>query len=119
MLIQEQIDGPETLLKLDVAIDEDLKALQAQLRPQQLPRAPRGEGPTLSAAEGLTLLVWGARKSLTDKAKLYFYLQTYHRQKFPTLGGYGKFVEATKRYSVELRVLVALGLPRNRQAQGA
>ncbi len=45
-------------------------------------------------------------------------MQTYHRQEFPTLGAYSKFVEATNRYSIELRALLALILPRNRQAQG-
>jgi hypothetical protein len=47
---------------------------------------------------------------LTDKAKVYFYVQTYHRQEFPTLGAYSKFVEATNRYSEELRALLALRL---------
>jgi hypothetical protein len=42
---------------------------------------------------------------------------TYHRREFPTLGSYGKFVEATNRYSVELRGLLALMLHTNRQAQ--
>jgi len=32
MLIQEQRSGSETLLKLSLAIDEELKALQPQLR---------------------------------------------------------------------------------------
>ena len=45
-------------------------------------------------------------------------MQTSHRQDFPALGAYSKFVEATNRYSVELRALLALGLQRNRQAQG-
>jgi Transposase DDE domain len=119
MLIQEKISGPETLLKLYVVIDDDLKALQPQMQAKQLPRDPRGGTPMLSAAEGLTILVWGAWRGLTDKAKVYFYLQTYHRQEFPTLGAYSKFVEATNRSSVELRALLALWLHRNRQAQGA
>jgi hypothetical protein len=78
----------------------------------------RGGAPTLSAAEVLTLLVWGAWRGLKDKATLYFYIQTHHRQEFPTLGAYSKFVEATTRYSLELRALLALILHRNRQAQG-
>jgi hypothetical protein len=119
MLIQEKISGPDTLLKLYVAIDEDLKVLQPQLCARQLPRHPRGGTPMLSAAEVLTILVWGAWRGLKDKATLYFHLQTYHRQEFPTLGAYSKFVEATNRYSVELRALLALILHRNRQAQGA
>ena len=45
MLIQEKISGPETLLKLYVAIDEDLKVLQPQLRGNHLPRDPRGGRP--------------------------------------------------------------------------
>jgi hypothetical protein len=119
MLIQEQISAPDMLLKLYIAIDEDLKVLQPQLQARQLPRDPRGGTPTLSASEVLTLLVWGAWRGLTDKAKVYFHVQTYHRAEFPTLGAYSKFVEATNRYSVELRALLALTLHRNRQAQGA
>ena len=119
MLIQEQISAPDMLLKLYIAIDEDLKVLQPQLQARQLPRDPRGGTPTLSASEVLTLLVWGAWRGLTDKAKVYFHVQTYHRAEFPTLGAYSKFVEATNRYSVALRALLALTLHRNRQAQGA
>ena len=85
-----------------------------------MPRDPRGGTPTLSPAEVLTILVWGAwRGGSTDRAKVYFHVQTYHRQEFPALGAYSKFVEATNRYSVELRTLLALMLHRNRQAQGA
>src|SRR5262245_43963343 len=119
MLMQEKISGTDTLLKLYVAIDEDLKALQPQLQAKHLPCDPRGGSPTLSAAEVLTILVWGAWRGLTDKAKVYFHVRTYHRQEFPTLGAYSKFVEATNRYSVELRALLALMLHRNRHAQGA
>ena len=119
MLIQEKISAPDMLLKLYIAIDEDLKVLQPQLQARQLPRDPRGGTPTLSASEVLTLLVWGAWRGLTDKAKVSFHVQTYHRAEFPTLGAYSKFVEATNRYSVELRALLALTLHRNRQAQGA
>ena len=119
MLIQEKISAPDMLLKLYIAIDEDLKVLQPQLQARQLPRDPRGGTPTLSASEVLTLLVWGAWRGLTDKAKVYFHVQPYHRAEFPTLGAYSKFVEATNRYSVELRALLALTLHRNRQAQGA
>jgi IS5 family transposase len=118
MLIQEKISGPDTLLKLYVAIDDDLKALQPQVQTKYLPRDPRGGTPTLSAAEILTILVWGAWRGLTDKAKVYFHVQTYHAQEFPALGAYSKFIEATNRYSVELRALLALLLHRNRQAQG-
>jgi len=119
MLIQEKISAPDTLLKLYVAIDEDLKALYPQLQSRQLPRDPRGGMPMLSAAEVLTILVWGAWRGRGDKAKVYFHVQTYHRPEFPTLGAYSKFVEATNRYSVELRALLALTLHRNRQTQGA
>lgn len=118
MLIQEKINAPDTLLKLYVTIEEDLKALQPQLQAKLLPRDLRGGTPILSAAEVLTILVWGAWRGLTDKAKLYFHLQTYHRQEFPALGAYSKFVEATNRYSLELRALLALFLHRNRQEQG-
>jgi len=72
----------------------------------------------LSAAEVLTILVWGAWRGLKDKAKVYFHVRTYHRQEFPTLGAYSKFVDATNRYSIELRALLALVRHRNRQAQG-
>jgi hypothetical protein len=118
MLIQEKIGGSETLLKLYVAIDDDLKALQSQLRTKHLPRNPRGGTPVLNAAEVLTILVWGAWRGLGDKAKVYFQVQTYHHQEFPALGAYSKCVEATNRYRVELRALLALRLHRNRQAQG-
>ena len=50
---------------------------------------------------------------------MYFYVQMSHRQDFPALGAYGKFVEASNRYSVELRTLLALGPHRNHQAQHA
>jgi hypothetical protein len=118
MLMQEKINAPDTLLKLYIAIDDDLKALHPQLQAKQLPRDPRGGTPTLSAAEVLTILVWGAWRGLKDKATLYFHLQTHHRQEFPTLGAYSKFVAATARHSVELRAVLALLLHRNRQAQG-
>jgi hypothetical protein len=60
MLRQEKISGVEPLLKLDIAIDEDRKALQPRLQAKHLPRDPRGGTPTLSAAEVLTIWVWGA-----------------------------------------------------------
>jgi hypothetical protein len=63
--------------------------------------------------------MWGAWRGLKDKAKVYFYVQMYHRQGFPTLGASSKFVEASNRYSVELRALLALGPHRNHQAQHA
>jgi hypothetical protein len=74
MLIQEKRSGADTLLKLYVAIDEDLKGLQPQLRAKHLPRDPRGGTPLLSAAEVLTILVWGAWRGLKDKAKVYFHI---------------------------------------------
>ena len=70
----------------------------------------------LSAAEVLPILVWGAWRGLKDKATVYFHVQTYHRREFPALGAYSKFVDATNRYSIELRTLLALMLHRNRQA---
>ena len=60
MLMQEKINTPDTLLKLDIAIDKDLKVLQPQFQAKHLPRDPRGGTSVLSAAEVLTLLVWGA-----------------------------------------------------------
>ena len=118
MLMQEKISGADILLKLYVALDEDLKALQPHLQAKHLPRVPRGGAPSLSAAEVLTILVWGARRGLTDKAKLYFHVQRDHRVECPTLGTYRKFVEATNRYSVELCAVLPLMLHRHRQAQG-
>jgi hypothetical protein len=59
MLMQEKRSGSDTLLKPYLAIDEDLKVLQPQLHAKQLPRDRRGGTPTLSAAEVLTLWVWG------------------------------------------------------------
>jgi hypothetical protein len=117
MLIQERISGPDTLLKLYAAIDDGLKTVQRRVDTKQLPRDPCGGRPELSAAEVLTMLVWGAWRGLGDKAKLYYYLRGYHLQDFPALGSYSKFVEATNRYSVELRGLLALILHHNRQAQ--
>jgi hypothetical protein len=60
MLMQEEISGADTLLKLSVAIDDELKALQPQVQAKPLPREPRGGSPILSAAEVLTVSVWGA-----------------------------------------------------------
>jgi len=119
MLIQEKRSGADTLLKLYVTIDEDLKALRPHLQAKHLPRDPRGGAPHLRAAEILTILVWGAWRGLGDKAKVYFHMRTYPHPEFPELGAYRKFVEATNRYSVELRAVLALMLHRNRQAQGA
>jgi hypothetical protein len=51
MLIQEKISGPDTLLKLYMAIDDDLKALHPHLQVQQLPSDPCGGGPLLSAPD--------------------------------------------------------------------
>jgi hypothetical protein len=45
MLIQEKRSAPDTLLKLYVAIDEELKVLQPQLQTKQFPRSPRGGTP--------------------------------------------------------------------------
>jgi hypothetical protein len=119
MLIQEKISGADTLLKLYGAIDEDLKALRPHLQATHLPRDPRGGTPHFSAAEILTIVVWGAWRGLGDKAKGYVHLRTYPHPEFPELGAYSKFVEATNRYSVELRAVLALRLHRHRHAQGA
>ena len=86
MLVQEKISAPETLLKLYIAIDDDLKALRPQLQAKHLPRDLRGGTPVLSAAEVLTILVWGAWRGLKDKAKLYFHVQTYHGESSRTWG---------------------------------
>ena len=55
MLFQEKRGGSDTLLKLYIAIDDDLKALQPPLQARQFPRDPRGGTPTLSVAEVLTI----------------------------------------------------------------
>jgi hypothetical protein len=86
MLMQEKRSGTDMLLKLYVAIDEDLKALQPQLQAKHLPRDPRGGTPVLSTAEVLTILVWGAWRGLSDKAEVYCHVQPYPRQEFPPLG---------------------------------
>ena len=116
MLIQERVSGPDSLLKLYVLIDDLLLQVERGLSPKHLPRDPRGGQPGLSAAEVVTMLVWGAWRGLSDKAKLYYHLCEHHRAEFPRLGSYSKFVEATNRYVVELRGLLALILAHNRQA---
>jgi len=103
------------LLKLYVRLDDLLQQVQRGLVPKHLPRDPRGGHVQLSAAEVVTMLVWGAGRGLSDKAKLYYYLREHHRGEFPSLGSYSKFVEATNRYLVELRGLLALILAHNRQ----
>jgi len=116
MLIQERVSGPDVLLKLFVTIDDWLQHLHARLAPKQLPRDARGGHPQLSAAEVLTLLVWGAWRGLSDKAKLYYYAREHHTADFPGLGAYSKFVEATNRYAPELRGVLALVRAQNRHA---
>jgi hypothetical protein len=116
MLIQERVSGPDILLKLFVTIDDLLKRVHEGLTPQYLPRDPRGGRPQLSAAEVVTIPVWGTWRGLSDKAKLYYYLREHHQGDFPGLGAYSKFVEATNRYMVEVRGLLALILAHNRQA---
>jgi len=65
----------------------------------------------------LTILVWGAWRGLSDKAKVYYYVREHHQADFPGVGAYSKFVEATNRYSTELRGLLALLLAQNRHAR--
>ena len=60
MLMQEKISGPDTLFKHHVVTDEDLNVVQSQLRAQQMSVDQRGVSPLLSAAEVLTMLMWGA-----------------------------------------------------------
>jgi hypothetical protein len=119
MRIQEKRSGADTWLELDEAIDEELTALRPHLQATHLPRDPRGGTPHFRAAEILPLVVWGAGRGLGDKAKGYFHLRTSPHPEFPELGAYRKFVEATNRYSVELRAVLALRLPRHRHAPGA
>lgn len=77
MLIQERINTPDRLLKIYVAIEEELKVLRPQLQAKYFPRDPRGGSPSLSAAEVLTILIGGAWRGLTDKAKVYFYVRAH------------------------------------------
>src|SRR5215475_13569554 len=114
MLIQERVSGPDMLLKLYVTIDDLLQQMQRGLGAKHLPRDPRGGQPHLSAAEVVTMRVWGAWRGLSDKAKLYYHLCEQHRTEFPGLGSYSKFVEATNRHVMELRGLLALILATNR-----
>ena len=58
MLIQK-INAPDPLLKLYVAIDEDLIVLHPPLQAKQFPYDPWGGMPSLSAAAVLTILVRG------------------------------------------------------------
>jgi hypothetical protein len=95
MLIQERVSGPDMLLKLYVMIDDLLQQVPRGLVPKHLPRDPRGRHPQLSAAAVVTMVVWGAWRGVSDKAKLYYYLCEHHRAEFPGLGSYSKFVEAT------------------------
>ena len=85
MLRQEQRSGGDTSLKLYAAIDDELKALRSHLQAKHFPRDPHGGSPLLSATEVVTALAWGAWRGLTDEAKLYFHLQTYHHREFPRL----------------------------------
>jgi len=48
-----------------------LKLWHAQMAAKQLPRSARGGVPWLSAAELITVLVWGAWRGLSAKAELY------------------------------------------------
>jgi len=61
MLVQEKISGPDTLLKLYVAIDDDLKALHSHLQAKQLPSDPYSNSTCGSGEreEGS----WGRRES--------------------------------------------------------
>lgn len=117
MLIQERVSGPEALLKLFVTIDDLLKRVQTSLASKQLPRDPRGGQPQLSASEVLTILVWGAWRGVSDKAKLYYLLREHHTADFPGVGSYSKFVEATNRHVLEVRGLLALLVAQNRHAR--
>lgn len=117
MLIQETINDPDLMLKLLVQLDDQLQALRPQLQAQQLPRDARGGVPRLCAAEVLTMLIYGAWRGLTDKAKLYYYYRTYHAAEFPALPSYSKFVEATNRVVREAGALLGRQLQANRAAQ--
>ena len=86
MLMQEKISGADTLLKLYVAIDEDLKGLQPQLQAKHLPRDPRGGTPLLSAAEVFTILVWGAWRGSRIRPKSIFTCRPIIAKNFPPLG---------------------------------
>jgi hypothetical protein len=86
MLIQERVSGPDMWLKLFVTIDDLLKRVHDGLRPQYLPRDPGGGQPQLSVAEVVTMLVWGAWRGLSEKAKLSYYRCEPPRREFPRTG---------------------------------
>jgi len=100
MLIQAKISGAETLLKLYVVIDDDLKALQPQLDAKQLPHDPRGRMPAAQCDRSASDPCLGVWRGLKDKATLYFHVRPYHHREYPALGAYSKFVEAVNRYKV-------------------
>jgi len=117
MLIQQTISQPDTLLKLFVTIDDRLHELEPYLSARQLPDDRRGGQPNLSAAEVITMLIFGAWRGLNDKAKLYTFFAQYHRAEFPRLPHYSKFVAATNRVSLELKGLLAQFLAHHRRLQ--
>ena len=70
MLIQT-INAPDPLLKLYVAIDEDLIVLHPPLQAKQFPYDPWGGMTSLSAAAVLTILVRGAWRALQSRSTAY------------------------------------------------
>lgn len=118
MLIQERVSHPDTLLKLFVMIDDQLKQLSSALSHKQIKRDPRGQKARLSSSEVITILILGAWRGISDKAKLYHFIHTYHSREFPQLVSYSKFVESTNRFTHELKALLGLTIFAGRKAQG-
>jgi hypothetical protein len=87
MLIQESISTPDPLLKLAVAIEADLNVLQPRLQANHLPRDPRGGAPTLSAAEVLTILVWGGLAGTDGQGQSVLSRPDVSSQRVPDAGG--------------------------------
>jgi hypothetical protein len=96
-------------LKLFVTIDDLLKRVHDGLRPQYLPRDPGGGQPQLSVAEVVTMLVWGAWRGLSEKAKLSYYRCEPPRREFPRLGSYSAAVALAAKHARILWALFARG----------
>jgi hypothetical protein len=118
MSIQERVSHPDTLLKLFVIIDDQLKQLSSALSQKQVKRAPRGQKAHLSASELITVLILGAWRCISDKAKLYHFIRTYHSSEFHQLVSYSKLVESTNWFTHELKALLGLTIFAGRKAQG-
>ena len=119
MLIQERINGEDVVLKTFIAIDDNLQEISQASGHKLLPKDPRGQKAHLNASEIITMMILGAWRGLTDKAKVYYYMLTHHKSEFPHLVSYSKFVEATNRVLREVAALVGKIITQNRALQGS